>query len=46
MSYSNQSTTTKSATESYEIVLKTVPTQGFKIVRTRDFASLVQASKE
>jgi hypothetical protein len=46
MSYSNQSTTTKSATESYEIVLKIVPTQGFKIVRTRDFASLVQASKE
>lgn len=46
MSYNNQSTTTKSATESYQIALKTIPTQGFKIVRTRDFANLIQASKE
>ncbi len=46
MSYSTQTTTTKSQTESYEIVLKTLPIQGFKIVRTRDFAGLVQASKD
>jgi len=46
MSYRSQTTTTKSASESYEIVIKTIPTQGFKIVRTRDFAGLVQASKE
>ncbi|MBI9049696.1 MAG: hypothetical protein JEZ00_09770 [Anaerolineaceae bacterium] len=46
MSYSNQIISTKSTSASYEIVLKTLPEQGFNITRRRDLANLVQASKE
>ena len=46
MSYSNQTTTTKSASEGYQIILKTLPEQGFTISRRRDLANLAQGTKE
>jgi hypothetical protein len=46
MSYSNQTTTTKSAAEGYQIILKTLPEQGFTISRRRDLANLAQGTRE
>jgi hypothetical protein len=46
MSYGNTITTSKSPRMSYEIILRVLPDQGFKIVRRRDIANLVQGGKE
>jgi hypothetical protein len=46
MSYSNQTTTTKSASEGYQVILKVLPEQGFTISRRRDLANLAQGQKE
>ena len=46
MSYGNTVTTRKSPRESYETVLRVLPEQGFKIVRRRDIANLLQGGKQ
>ena len=46
MSYSNQTTTTKSASEGYQVILKVLPEQGFTISRRRDLANLAQGQKK
>ena len=45
MSYGNAITTPKSPRESYETILRVLPEQGFKIVRRRDIANLLQGGK-